>query len=298
MIVSAILTIAFPLITAKVSYKIEAVILVLACLFASAVATLLFMYWRIDVPLSEPLAILLPAACVSLVIRGASVELQAAHTRRALERYLPPELLDKSLSRGLSPDLSTRRQELTIVFTDMRGFSTLSESVEVEYISSFLKDFFEGMTRTILKHRGRIHQFLGDGFLAVFGDFFPLENSADAALRSAVDMQREMNSLNAKWASSGIKEFERGISIRIGVNTGLVFVGDLGSDRRLEYAVVGSAVNIAARLQALAPPGGIMMTSRTKALLRDSDLCQGPEVVRLKGIDRDMEVYTIQPGSF
>jgi class 3 adenylate cyclase len=57
-------------------------------------------------------------------------------------------------------------------------------------------------------------------------------------------------------------------------------------------------VNIAARLQALAPPGGIMMTSRTKALLRDSDLCQGPEVVRLKGIDRDMEVYTIQPGSF
>jgi len=247
--------------------------------------------------LAEFLVIFVPAACGSLVVRGASVEWQVAQAKRALERYLPPELLERSLKRGMSPDLSTRRQELTVVFVDMEGFSTLSESVEVEYVGRFLKDFFEGMTRAILQHQGRIHQFLGDGFLAVFGDLVPLENHADAAVKAAVAMQQEMSKVNSKWADPGIGELENGISIRVGINTGMVFVGDLGSDRRLEYAVVGSAVNIASRLQALAPPGGIMITSRTRALLKNPNMCQGPEKVKLKGFERETEVYTIEPAS-
>jgi adenylate cyclase len=158
-----------------------------------------------------------------------------------------------------------------------------------------LKDFFEGMTRAIFKYQGRIHQFLGDGFLAVFGDLIPLEDHADAAVKAAVAMQQEMSVVNAKWVNSGIAEFEAGIKIRIGINTGMVFVGYLGSDRRLEYTVVGSAVNIASRLQSLAPPGGIMMTARTRALLKNAIPCQGPEKIRLKGFERDTNVYTINP---
>jgi adenylate cyclase len=193
----------------------------------------------------------------------------------------------------MDPDVSTRRQELTVVFVDIQRFSTLSESVEVEYVSRFLKDFFQGMTQAVLKHQGRIHQFIGDGFLAVFGDLIPLENHAEAAFTAALDMQREMAGLNAQWATSGIAEFAAGLRIRIGINTGMVFWGDLGSDRRLEYTLVGSAVNIASRLQALAPPGGIMLTSRTRALLKKPNLCQGPQYVKLKGFERDTEVYTI-----
>jgi class 3 adenylate cyclase len=237
----------------------------------------------------------LPAALGSLVSRGASIEWQAAQARRDLERYVPPELLEQTSNRGLRPDVSTRRQELTIVFVDMKGFSTLSETAEVEYVGRFLKDFFEGMTGAILKYQGRIHQFLGDGFLAVFGDLVPLEDHADAAVKAGVAMQQEMNTVNSKWTTSGIKEFEVGVKIRVGINTGMVFVGDLGSDRRLEYTVVGSAVNMASRLQALAPPGGIMMTSRTRALLTNPNMCQGPEKVRLKGFERDTDVYTIHP---
>jgi adenylate cyclase len=293
----ATLAIVFSLASARLSLKWEAISLVLVCLICFIIEIVGFLLWRYDVPLSLILPVFVPAALGSLVIKGSATEWQADQTKRALERYLPPELLESAFSSGMGLDLASRREELTIVFVDMQGFSTLSDVIETEYISRLLKDFFEGMSRTILTNKGRIHQFLGDGFLAVFGDLIPLHDHADAAVKAALEMQLEMAALSAKWANSGIKEFERGLQIRIGINTGIVFIGDLGTDRRLEYAVVGSAVNIASRLQALAPPGGTMMTSRTKALLKDSSRCEGPQNVRLKGIDRETEVYTIHPYS-
>jgi adenylate cyclase len=294
---SAILTMLFPLVTKNLSLRTQAIAVGIICLVFFIATILCFSFWSLDIALMQFLLVFVPAACASVVIRGASIEWQAVAARRALERYLPAELLERTVSRGINPDISPRRQELTILFIDMKGFSTLSETVDVEYVSRFLKGFFEGMTHAIVKHQGRIHQFLGDGFLAVFGDLVPLENHAEAAFAAALDMPKEMVALNAAWANSGIAELESGISIRIGINTGMVFVGDLGSDRRLEYTVVGSAVNIASRLQALAPPGGIMLTSRTRALLKKAEICQGPEKVRLKGFGRDTEVYTVYPDS-
>ncbi|MFH0823823.1 MAG: adenylate/guanylate cyclase domain-containing protein [Pseudomonadota bacterium] len=292
-ILAAGLAVAFPWATAKSGLRwlsFAAISVCLSCLFAEV---FLFVAWGYDAPLSMGLLIFLPAACGFIVIKGISAERQAAQARRALERYLPPELLEKSIGGGAGPDLSDRRLESTIVFVDMQGFSTISETVETEYISRFLREFFEVMSRVIVENRGRIHQFLGDGFLAVFGDLIPIADHADAAVKAALEMQQEMNRLSAKWENSGIREFEQGLRIRIGINTGVVFVGDLGSDRRLEYTVVGSAVNIAARLQVLAPPGGILTTSRTKALLKDPSRCIGPESVKLKGIDREVKIYTV-----
>ena len=293
-IISAVLAITFPIMASRVSLRLEAVLLVLIGTIFVLVGTVCFVLWAYDIALAEVTTVFVPAAIGSIALRGVSAERQVVKAKRALERYLPPELVDGVISDGKGPDLSGRRLEVTIVFVDMQRFSTLSETVDVEYITRFLKDFFEGMSRAIVKQRGRIHQFLGDGFLAVFGDLIAVDDHAAAAVRAALDMQKEMVGLNSRWSNSGIRELEKGLNIRIGINTGVVFVGDLGSDRRLEYAVVGSAVNIASRLQSLAPPGGIMMTSRTKALLGDFDLCRGPESVRLKGIDRDMEVYSIK----
>jgi len=294
---SVLLTMLFPLAAQKLSVKTETILVGLISSGVFLIAAVCFFLWTYDVALSEFFFIFVPGTCGALLIRGASIEWQAAVTKKALERYLPPEILDSALSSGMRPDVSARRQELTIVFVDITGFSSLSESVEVEYVSSFLKDFFETMTRAIYDHQGRIHQFLGDGFLAVFGDLIPLENHADAAVKAAMNMQKRMAALRSKWANAGIKEFKGGTKIRIGINTGMVFVGDLGSDRRLEYNIVGSAVNIASRLQALAPEGGIMITSRTRALLQNPIMCQGPESVKLKGFEKDIEVYAIHPDS-
>lgn len=290
----AFLAIIFPLATEKPGLKAEAGLLLLISLICISLETLFFVLRTTDVALVGTLVVFLPAALGSFVIRSVSLERQAAASRRALERYLAPELLDEAVHGTQGPDLSGRRLELTIVFVDMQAFSTLSEAVDAEYVSRFLKNFFEKMSGAIIDHRGRIHQFLGDGFLAVFGDLIPLPDHAHEAVEAAIEMQKRMAEINAMWSNSGIKEFENGLNIRIGINTGIVFVGNLGSDRRLEYTVVGSAVNIASRVQSLAPPGGIMMTSRTKALWRDPGFCKGPQSVRLKGIDRETEVYTIE----
>ena len=94
-------------------------------------------------------------------------------------------------SGSQGPDLSGRRLEVTIVFVDMQGFSTLSEAVDAEYVSRFLKNFFEKMSGAIIDHRGRIHQFLGDGFLAVFGDLVPLPDHAHQAVEAAIRDAKE-----------------------------------------------------------------------------------------------------------
>ncbi len=296
-VTSILVAILFPLMTSRLSLTLATLFAGLISLAAFVGATACFFLWSYDIPLIEAFFVFLPAACGSLLIRGTSIEWESALAKRALGHYLPPELLDKSFRDGMNPDLSTRRQELTVVFVDMQNFSTLSETVEVEYVSRFLKEFFERMTQSILKHQGRIHQFLGDGFLAVFGDLIPILDHAEAAFAAALDMQKEMTALNAGWANSGIAEFAKGIKMRIGINTGIIFAGDLGADRRLEYTIVGSAVNIASRLQSLAPPGGIMLASRTRALLKNPSICRGPENVKLKGFQRYMDVYTVDPES-
>ncbi len=296
MVISVACTLLFALSAARLSLKVAALGLALTCLVAVCVVALGFFVWSYEIPLIEAFLIFLPAASGLLFVRGVSMERHAAHAKRVAERYLPPEFFEQDFSRGISPDISTRRQEMTIVFLDMEGFSTLSETVDVEYVSRFLKEFFEKMSSTVLKYRGRIHQFLGDGFLAVFGDLIPLEDHAEAAVAAAMEMQKEMAELNAGWTNSGIEEFKKGIRIRIGINTGIVFAGDLGADRRLEYAIVGTTVNIASRLQSLAVPGGILMTARTRALLKNPTICQGPEHVKLKGFGREIEVYSIYMG--
>ena len=228
-------------------------------------------------------------------MRITTLELQAARASKAVERYLSPELLEHIVEEGMDLDLSTKRTELTIMFVDVEGFSTISETVDVEYINRLLNDFFEEMTQAIFQHRGTVDKFLGDGLLAFFGNPVPLKNHAQAALRAALEMQKSMVKLNAELSQWGISELEKGISIRIGINTGLVIVGNIGSARRLEYTVLGSAVNIASRLQSLAPSGGIIMTARTHSLSRDHVACEGPDHVKVKGIDKAIEVFRIYP---
>jgi adenylate cyclase len=296
-IFSAMITILFSFVAAGWRWKVGAIVGVVICVLVCVTSVVSFAAFSYDIPVTEFFLFFFPAAFVSLGIRGVTIERQAARVSRMMVRYLAPEVLERILESGEGLDISVKRMELTIVFVDMQGFSTISETVGVEYVHRFLNDFFQRMTQSIFDHHGTIDKFLGDGLLAFFGDPLPLDNHAEAAVRAAIDMQREMSKLNEEWALSGISELKNGVHIRIGINTGVVIVGDLGSGRRVEYTVVGSAVNIAARLQSHAPAGGIMMTARTRAMVRDKISCEGPDIIRVKGIDRDIEVYRIYPHS-
>jgi adenylate cyclase len=292
---AVVVTVLFSVVAATWPWKVCAPAAVLICFLVLGGAILAFTLWSYDISVAEFFVVFVPPTLAAMGIRSAAIDRRAVRVARTMERYLDHEILDKILRSGAELDLSVKRTELSILFVDMQGFSTISETVGVEYVHRFLDDFFLRMTRVIFDHHGTVDKFLGDGLLAFFGDPVPLDNHAESAVRAAVDMQREMAKLNAEWSVSGISELRDGIHIRIGINTGVVIVGDLGSGRRVEYTVVGSAVNIASRLQSSAPPGGIMIAARTNAMIRDKIPCEGPDTIRVKGIDRDIEVYRMYP---
>jgi adenylate cyclase len=289
------LAILFSIVSQRWPWKLGAAIAIAVSLAAAGVVLLAFRGWSYDIASGEFFVIFVPAAVMSLVTRAVAIERRAVRASRALERYLSPELLKRMVEKRSEIDLSAKRMELTILFVDIQGFTAISEQVQVDYIHKFLNDFFTGMTQAVFDHQGAVNKFLGDGLLAFFGDPIPVENHAEAAVRAAIDMQKAMTKINAKWTRSGLGDFQNGLAIRIGINTGPVIVGDLGSARRVEYTVLGSAVNIASRLESLCPPGGVIMSARTRAMIGNDIACEAPMFVKVKGIHKEIEVCTVQP---
>lgn len=257
-------------------------------------AFLYLRFFSLEIPASAPLLLFATSATTFLVARTISMESRVNRISRAMERYLSPQMLASVAEPSHDIDLSTKRKELTILFVDMKGFSAISESVDVEYLQAFLNDFLERMTRAVFDHGGTVDKFLGDGLLAFFGDPVELENHAVAAIKAAAQMHREIKQLNEKWSGAGIQELAEGVEIRIGINSGMVVVGNIGSQRRMEYTVLGSAVNVASRLQEAAFPKRILISARTFFLARDHVRCIGPRAIRVKGMDREIRVYEIE----
>ncbi|MCX5871756.1 MAG: adenylate/guanylate cyclase domain-containing protein [Deltaproteobacteria bacterium] len=292
-VIAFLITVIFVILAARMRLRIAMLTAALTLLACTVLSVLGFMFLSYEVPSSEFLIIFGPAVTICLVGRIVSVELDAYKASKALERYLSPDLVKDIIGSGAEVDLTTKKRDLTIMFVDIQGFSTMSEEVDVEHVNRFLNDFFEIMTGAVFEQKGTVDKFLGDGMLAFFGDPVPLENHALAGLEAALRMQERMKGLNAQWSHCGVPQLEKGMTIRIGLNSGSVIVGNIGSQRRLEYTVLGSVVNIASRLQSLAPPGGIIMTEATWSKVKNEIECQGPEVVRVKGIDRGIPIYKI-----
>ncbi len=275
--------------------KLRNAILMACLIMAVGLAALIicFVYFSLEISLSAVLIVFAPATAISLIARTLSIELDAYKASKALERYLSADLVKEIIESGADVDLNTKKKDLTIMFVDIQGFSTMSEEVAVEHVNSYLNDFFEAMTSAVFEQGGTVDKFLGDGMLAFFGDPVPIQNHAMAGLEAALKMQERMKDINERWSNSGIPQLEKGMKIRIGLNSGPVIVGNIGSQRRLEYTVLGSVVNIASRLQSLAPPGGIIMTETTWKNVSEDIVCQGPEIVKVKGIDRGIPIYRI-----
>jgi adenylate cyclase len=291
---STLVALVFCLCASRVNILYEIIITALVCAAYAGLVAFTFAYRLYEMPTAAPILIFAVSAIVSLGVRGISYESEAARISRALQRYLSSQMLEHIIKEKKEIDLSTKRKELTVLFADIVGFSSISETLEVGYLEQFLDDFFEAMTRAVFDNKGTVDKFLGDGVLAFFGEPVELANHALAAVATARQMKTEMVRLNEKWSNMGIKEFEEGLSIRIGVTTGIVVVGNVGSNRRMEYTVLGSAVNLASRLQGLAKPGRIMISSRTWTLVKDMVKYESRQTVRVRGFDRDVTVYELE----
>ena len=203
-----------------------------------------------------------------------------AKAREKYERFLPQQLVDDVL---LDPNKEIRpggaRLAITVLFGDLRGFTTLSESIPPETVVEHLNRFYSLMSEAIFRHGGTLDKYLGDGVLALFGAPYGTERDAVKAVRAAIDMQRSMLSFNQELAAAG----QPPIAMGIGINTGPAIVGFIGSDARLDYTAIGDTVNTASRLEHLAKPGQILISEHTMQAL-DASVSYVPlEAVQVKG---------------
>lgn len=213
------------------------------------------------------------------------------HTSQ-LRRYLSPQVAD-SIVAGEGGLGTSRREELTIVFVDIRGFTALSEQSEPEEMADSLNRFLGAMTDIVFKYEGTLDKYIGDALMVFFNDPLPQEDHAERAIRMALDMQRELLALRGQLTAAALVDITAGV----GIATGFVTVGNFGSPNRMDYTVMGNHVNLASRLSSDAGPGEILITERTLALLPEGLVHAEPAGERnLKGVQRAIRLYRVTAG--
>jgi adenylate cyclase len=209
-----------------------------------------------------------------------------------LRAYLPAQVYD-SIARGeLAPRLSHRRVKLTIFFSDIVGFTEVTDTLEAETLSSLLNEYLAEMCSIAAVYGATVDKFIGDAIVIFFGDpqFVDDETHARRCVRMAVEMLEKVKVLSPRWAAAGVAD---GLAVRIGINTGYCTVGNFGSEERMGYTIIGGQVNIAARLESVADRDSIFISESTYALVKDIVDVEGPRVIEVKGIHFPVKVYKI-----
>jgi len=210
-----------------------------------------------------------------------------------IRRYVPEQVANAVLSGTPEAVGAHERRKLTIFFSDLVGFTDLSEELEPEDLAAVLHDYFTEMDAIARRHGGTVDDLVGDAILVFFGAPERTDDRDQAlrAVRMAVEMQAALGPLNERWASAGIPGT---LKARVGVNTGLVTVGNFGSDTRTKYTALGKQVNIAARIQSHCEPGKVLIGHPTWLLVRDEIPCLPIGELALKGLHKPMPAYEVQ----
>ncbi len=210
--------------------------------------------------------------------------------KRAFSRYVAPEVVEEVLKDPEHAALSGERRQATVLFCDIRGFTSMSERLTPEQVVSLLNDFYTLMIETVSKHDGSLQKFLGDAVLAVFGAPIAHPDHAARAVLTALDMRAAVADLAKRRREQGLAPFEVGI----GVSLGEVVAGTVGTEERMEYTVIGDSVNVASRLQDRAKAGSILLSGRTYDAVRDLVDAKALGALKVKGKEAEVEVYEVR----
>jgi class 3 adenylate cyclase len=232
------------------------------------------------------------------VIAGINRNLEAANEFLAsvslkISRYLPPQIYKSIFSGEKDVTIQTERKKLTIFFSDIKDFTGTTERLQPEVITALLNEYFTEMSAIAARHGGTVDKFIGDAMLIFFGDpeTKGVPEDARACVRMAVEMQQRTGELNLKWRNDGI---EQPFRIRMGINTGYCNVGNFGSADRMDYTIIGAEANLAARLQAVAEPGHIVVSYETYVLVRDLVVTRKLAPISMRGIARNVVPYEVE----
>jgi class 3 adenylate cyclase len=209
--------------------------------------------------------------------------------KRAFTRYVAREVVEEVLKDPEHLMLSGERREATVVFCDIRGFTTLSERLTPEQVVSLLNEFYTTAIETTFKYDGTLDKFLGDAVMCVFGAPIAHPDHTARAVKTAVDMRTALAELSKRRSIRGLDPFEVGI----GVALGEVVAGTVGTEERMEYTVIGDSVNVAARLQDHAKAGSILLSRRTYEAVHDLVEARSRGPLKVKGKEEQVEVYEV-----
>ena len=210
-----------------------------------------------------------------------------------LSKYLSPQVFNSIFESKSIANVGTQRKKLTVFFSDIASFTTISEQSQPEALTLFLNDYLAEMSNIALAHGATIDKFIGDAIMIFFGDPETLGEKEDAlqCVKMAIRMQEKMMELRIKWSKMG---FNLPFRVRMGINTGFCNVGNFGFENRMEYTIIGGSVNLASRLEGLSDIDGILISQDTHALVDDEIDTEAREPIHVKGLARTVNTFAVK----
>ena len=233
---------------------------------------------------------LIPNVSLVALYRVLFEEQEKRRVRGAFQQYVSPEVIRRLLDdpKRVKP----RKTEVTVLFSDIRGFTSISESLDAQELADLLQAYLTEMTRIIFQHRGTLDKYIGDAVMAIWGAPFDQPNHAERSCLGAIDMLSRLAELQADWRAQG----KPVLDIGIGINTGVASVGNMGSSLRYGYTAIGDAVNLASRLEGLNKEYGthiLISESTQRELHTDKLMLREIDLIRVKGKLKPLTVYEI-----
>ena len=217
---------------------------------------------------------------------------QRENLKSTLVRYVSREVADEIIASGKMAELRSERRKVTVLFADVRGFTTLSENLSPEEIVSLLNEYFDRMIDAIFRYKGTLNKFLGDGFMAMFGAPADDPYQEEHAVRAALEMQRSVAALREKFRRYHVADFRIGI----GINTGVAVVGNIGCNQRMEYTAIGDTVNTASRLEARTKDLKVdtLISEYTHVAVRNLFRFSKGDLLQVKGKADSIQAFSVE----
>jgi adenylate cyclase len=251
----------------------------------------LFAYHRIWIVILLPTATLGVNYLVIISHRFFFEERQKRKVRAAFTQYVPPGVIARILQHPELLRLGGEEKELTAMFSDIRGFTTLSEGLSATALVELLNEFLSEMTDVIFKNWGTLDKYIGDAIMAFWGAPYPQTDHAVRACRAALEMLGVLNQLQAKWEAQGRPR----IDIGVGINTGLMVVGNMGSAKRFNFTIMGDNVNLASRLEGTNKQFGtrVIISEATYLAVHEHFIARELDLIRVKGKIKPVKIFEL-----
>jgi len=225
------------------------------------------------------------------VYRYVTEEREKKKVRGAFQYYLTASVVNEILKDPSKLKLGGDKKNLSVMFSDIRGFTSISEKLSPEELVRILNEYLTAMTDVVFKYDGLLDKYIGDAIMAVFGAPLDQPDHALRACRTGIEMMSELRRLREKWAAEGRPD----INIGVGINTGDMVVGNMGSQMRFDYTVMGDSVNLASRLEGTNKEYGtnIIISEFTHEIIKDELFCRELDAVRVKGKKLPIRIFEL-----